>query len=249
MVSTSNQSLRSPHQSALLRTLVVLVILAIAVFRIAPHYMTGEWAWAIPPQLNHIQHLKTLQQQGIALPGWRTLNQEVVEIGGHQWSVQSIVTAETDVITPQNTVWLLLRPQVWHRDLPQVDWMDITGIQQWMADSRRILSFTVPSRLPDGAPDPAHPISVKAQFFRGWNTQRTYAVLQWYAWSTGGDAAPSRWFWVDQWSQWHNRQRTPWVAVSMLIPIKPLGDITTAQSLAETLGSLIQTTLLTHTLP
>ncbi|GAB4227279.1 MAG: hypothetical protein Kow00121_55910 [Elainellaceae cyanobacterium] len=243
----------APSRSPLYRPLVVLLILAIAVFNVIPDYLTGDWAWTQVPELRNIQQLQTLQQQGITLPGWRTLKQDVVEIGGHPWSVQAIVPESTETVTAQNTIWLMLRPQTWHRDMPQVDWMDINGVQQWTADSQQALQFVVSpqastvksSQVPSRQ---IPPVQVEARFLRGWSLQRTYAVLQWYAWSSGGNAAPSRWFWVDQGSQWHDRRRTPWVAVSVLIPIKPLGDIETARSQAESLGQLIQSTLITQVL-
>jgi len=36
----------------------------------------------------------------------------------------------------------------------------------------------------------------------------------------------------------------PWVAISLWLPIEPLGDITPYQDLAKTLGEEIHTTLL-----
>jgi len=68
--------------------------------------------------------------------------------------------------------------------------------------------------------------------------------LQWYAWTTAGSPSIGRWFWVDQFSQWRDRQRMPWVAVSLLIPIQPLGEIEPVRSLATTLGQAVQSTLL-----
>jgi cyanoexosortase B-associated protein len=68
-------------------------------------------------------------------------------------------------------------------------------------------------------------------------------VLQWYAWSKGGHPAPSHWFWADQWTQLRDRQRLSWVAVSLQMPIKPLGEIASAQSELEALGKLVQSTL------
>ncbi|HEY9663536.1 MAG TPA: cyanoexosortase B system-associated protein, partial [Allocoleopsis sp.] len=88
------------------------------------------------------------------------------------------------------------------------------------------------------------PISVSARFFRGWNQEHTYAVVQWYAWSNGGSPAPMDWFWVDQQSQWRDHQHTPWVAVSLLLPLPPLGDLETVQAQAISLGQVVQTTLM-----
>ena len=238
MTSFSDTSYRSP----VYKWLAVLFVLAIATFGTLPNYFGGQWNWEKVPELSQIEQLQTLQQQGLTLPGWRTLEQNVTEIGGHSWSVQAIVPETAETATAQNTVLLMLRPQTWHRDMPQVDWIDINGVRQWIADSQQSLQFTVPSSALNSAP--TRQISVKARFLRGWSPQRTYAVLQWYAWSEGGSPAPGRWFLVDQWSQWHDRRHTSWVAVSLLIPIQPLGDIETARPQAEALGQLVQSALM-----
>lgn len=233
---------------------LVLFVLAIAVFIALPSYFTGHWSWQSVPELNHLKQLQALQKQGVVLPGWQTLTQKQIELGGHKWSIQAIVptspppsSAETNPLaspvpsstieqTPESAVWILLRPQIWHRDMPQVDWMDINGVQAWKADSLRSLQFAIAAG--------AKPITVSARFFRGWNQEHTYAVVQWYAWSTGGSPAPMDWFWVDQQSQWRDRQHTPWIAVSLLLPIPPLGDIETVRSQAISLGQTVQTTLM-----
>ncbi len=237
---------------------LVLFVLAIAVFMTLPSYFAGHWAWQRVPELNHLKQLQALQKQGIVLPGWQTLMQQQRELGGHKWSIQAIVpdsspihpldtdtpptldpttdpTTKTEQ-TPDQAIWLMLRPQIWHRDMPEVDWMDINGVQAWTADSLQSLTFQVETA--------ANPITVSAQFFRGWNQEHTYAVMQWYAWSTGGSPAPMDWFWVDQQSQWRDRQHTPWVAVSLLLPISPLSEIEPVRSQAISLAHLVQSTLM-----
>lgn len=248
-----------PSQRSLrYKWLLVLFVLAIAAISTLPNYITDSWTWANLPNLENTQSLKTLQQQGLPLVNWQILEQQTVEIGGHKWSYQSMAPAElslselsstapfsttTDAIDLPQSVVLLLRPQTWHRDLPQVDWIDINGTQGWTEDSQRRLRFTVSS-----ADSQQKPVQITARFFRGWNQARTYAVLQWYAWPQGGSSAPSHWFWVDQWSQWHDRQRTPWIAVSLFFPIKPLGDIEAARTQATALGKLVQSTLMQNSL-
>jgi cyanoexosortase B-associated protein len=241
-----------PRQSPLLKTLVVLFILAIAVFIALPNYFNGRWAWEHPPQVVTLAQLKQLQQEGLSLPGWRTLDHQVSEIGGHKWSIQAILPETVNEPTATNPpTLLLLRPQTDVRDQPQVDWMDVngwmntSGVQRWTVDSRRRLRFTVERLDADASHnDLAKILQIQARFFRGWNQQQTYAVLQWYAWSDGGDPSPSRWFWADQLAQLRDRQKMPWVAVSALIPIKPLGNIESVQPLAESLGQAIQSTLI-----
>jgi cyanoexosortase B-associated protein len=260
MTAFPQPSRRSPF----LNSLIAIFLLAIAAVSVLPNYGTQQWSWRTPPDVPYLSQIKALQTQGLTLPGWQTLRQEKVEIGGHKWSIQEIRALPTPnsplQSLPQppleNPIIVMLRPQTWHRDQPQVDWMDINGVQQWTADSQRSLQFVVnasdlsdlvaESELPGSSHSSAQSVSINARFLRGWNQRQTYAVVQWYAWSTGGSAAPSRWFWVDQLSQWRDRHRMPWVAVSVLIPIKPLGDIDTAESLAKSLGQTIQSALMIH---
>lgn len=225
----------------LIKFLIVLFVLAIALAGAVPGYFYNSWAWQKTPSISNVKQLKTVQKSGLSLPGWRTIEQKTVEIGGHKWSAQAILpetaATETEIETPQVT-WLLLRPQTWEKDMPQIDWTDINGVQQWRTDSHKRLQFAVtPNQQPKDT------VQVKARFFRGWTQKRTDAVLQWYAWADGGDSAPSHWFWADQLTQLQHRQRLAWVAVSIQIPIKPLGEIDTAQADAEALGQLVQSTL------
>jgi cyanoexosortase B-associated protein len=237
MLSIPQTSPRSP----LIKLLVVLFILAIATVSAVPNYFNGNWSWRRVSVLENVQQLKAIQKSGLALPGWKNLEQGKLEIGGHKWSIQAIVPeAQAKAATIQDATILMLRPQTWQRDLPQVDWVDINGAQRWTADSLQSLKFVAPGK--------DKPSQVEARFLRGWHEKKTYAVVQWYAWKEGGSAAPSQWFWTDQFSQLRDRRRTAWVAVSILIPIAPLGDIQAAQTQAETLGKLVQSTLATQAL-
>lgn len=197
-----------------------------------PGYVTGYWPWAQPPRVTHIKQIKSLREKGLTLPNWQNLNHQVQQIGGHKWSIQEL---QGDA---QTQVTLLLLPQSDHTDQPEVEWMDINGFKEWETDSERDLPFKVDAK---GQQAPAN---VEARFFRAWTQQQTFAVLQWYAWPKGGSPAPSRWFWADQIAQ-GQRHRMPWVAVSLLIPIEPLGDIETVRAVALSLGQTIQSTLMT----
>jgi cyanoexosortase B-associated protein len=227
--------------------LIVVFILAIAAVSIIPNYITQQWPWNNSPDVPNLEQLKKLQREGLELPGWTVLEQQTQEIGGHKWSVQAIKPIDIPFQPPSDApIWLMLRPQTWHQDQPQVDWMDINGVKRWNADSQRHLDFT--TSTPDARNSTESSVGIQARFFRGWNYDHTYAVLQWYAWSTGGHPSPGRWFWADQLSQWRDRHRMPWVAVSLLVPIKPLGDIDSARSLIESLGQTVQTALMANVL-
>lgn len=236
MISSPQVSSQPP----LRKLLIVLFILAIATSITFPNYFTGNWTWRRVPHLERVKELKAIQTTGLALPGWHTLEQGRLEIGGHKWSVQAIVPkAEAKTATLQNATLLMLRPQTWQRDMPQVDWVDINGAQRWTADSTQSLTFAVPNAISNTG----QPMEIETRFLRGWHEKQTYAVLQWYAWKTGGSSAPGSWFWTDQFSQLRDRHRTAWVAVSILMPIQPLSDINIHKSQAETLGKLVQSTI------
>jgi len=238
---------QSSRRSNLLKLLIVVFLLAIAVFNVAPNYVTGRWSWNVTPKVPYLSQLRELKTQGLVVPGWKTASQGVVDISGHEWLAQTITpdTPETQAEF-QTSVLLLLRPQTWHRDLPQVDWMDINGAQRWTVDSFRHLEFATPMPNPKEEGEASRSATIYARFLRGWTKEQTFAVLQWYAWLDGGSDSPTAWFWSDQQSQWRDRRKMPWVAVSILMPMKPLGDINTVQPLAESLGQTIQSALMTH---
>ena len=110
---------------------------------------------------------------------------------------------------------LLLLPQPWHSNQPQLEWLDVSGAQHWRIESRRRLKV---------APSPgAGPVN--ARFFRAWGDRQSVAVVQWYAMPSGGHPSPGHWFWANQWSQLTRRALTPWVAVSLVLPMEPLGAL------------------------
>ncbi|MEM7769895.1 MAG: cyanoexosortase B system-associated protein [Cyanobacteria bacterium P01_E01_bin.6] len=247
----------SSHRSWLYRVLMAIFVLAIAAAVALPNYITGNWKWATPPKVPHQSQLREVKDTGLSLSPWQTIEHYAGKISGYAWSIQTVAPNETIApmdeaisIQAQNPAVVLLRPQTWYRDMPQVEWMDINGVQKWKTDQKTTLTFTVSpdansgdnSRTPEPTGD--RPIQVNTRFFRGWNRQQTYAVMQWYAWPTGGSSSASRWFWVDQLTQLRDHHRMPWVAVSVLVPIKPLGDIQSARSTAEALAQQVQATLI-----
>ncbi|MBD0335923.1 MAG: cyanoexosortase B system-associated protein [Cyanobacteria bacterium Co-bin13] len=219
-----------------LKILLVVSLAAIAAFA-APNLLSGG-AWMQPPQVAQIQALRVLRQEGLELPGWTSKGHHAVPINRNDWLLSEYVAQSNPAQTPSvQQMAVLLRPQPDHSNQPALEWVDLAGAQEWTSDSHRTVRFTVES--PQG-----QPVVVKARFSRGWNQQQTFAVLQWYAWPTGGNFSPNRWFWADQGAQWRSGRRMPWVAVSLLLPIDPLGDIQPYEPFALAVGQQIQATLL-----
>lgn len=217
------------------KVVVLLLLLVLLGIGAVPGYLTGRWSWVSPLPVTSLDRIKQLRQTGLTLPGWETLEQQQQTIGGRKWSAQ-VIKQEGK----QTQAILLLLPQNGPRDQPQVEWTDINGARRWKTDQNRSAHFTV--KPPPGLKSTA-PAKVEAQFFRGWNNQQTFAVLQWYAWSRGGHPAPSRWFWLDQLAQWRYT-RVPWVAVSILILTEPLSQVETSWSIAQSLGQTVQAALM-----
>lgn len=209
---------------------LVVVLTALAGMAILPAYLSGQWPWANSPQVAQIDQLRALQKEGLALPGWQQTTVEPVPINRQTWTL-----AEYRADSPEAQSALvqqfavLLHPQPWHSNQPQLEWIDLAGAQKWRIESRRRLRVTSPQIGP-----------VEARFFRAWGDRQSFAIVQWYALPSGGHPSPSHWFWANQWSQLTQRQLTPWVAVSLLLPMEPLATMDAYQSLAENLTGLIQ---------
>ncbi|MBE9064875.1 cyanoexosortase B system-associated protein [cf. Phormidesmis sp. LEGE 11477] len=240
MSSSSLPDSSSPNKSAQNKSaqksaIVPLVICALLALFVAvsalPRY-ASSWPWTTPPKVANQTALQSLRDQGLTLPEWTTEEQLRRKISGADWSIQQL--SHSNATADPSTVVLLLRPQIWEKDQPEVEWVDIKGSQQWKTDSYQTLSFSAPTD---------QSAEIKPDFFRAWNQTQTYAVLQWYAWPSGGSASVAKWFWADQQMQWRYYQRLPWVAVSLWLPIEPLSDITPYQTLAQNLGEKIQTNL------
>ena len=227
--------------------LVVAILALFVAVGALPRYI-GEWPWANDPTVPNKSALIAVKAQGLPILGWQTQEQTTTKLGGQTWSIQQL-TAEPETrraIAPESPddIFLLLRPQVWYADQPEVEWVDIQGSQQWKTDNRQKLSFSASRSASDAASNNAQTVPVSSDFFRAWNQNQTYAVLQWYAWPTGGSPSPARWFWTDQIAQWQRNQRTPWVAVSLWLPIEPFSDISLHRAMAASLGEIVQKTLL-----
>jgi cyanoexosortase B-associated protein len=236
MTPETIEQLRPPKTRARSRfarlAAIFLLVLLVAIAAV-PSYFQGQWSWAKPIPVQNLKSLRNLSKTGLSLPGWKTSEQIQATIGGHKWSAQRIAAENTT--NPDNSAILLLRAQNSSKIQPEVDWVDVRGINRWKTDSYGTLNFAVDT--------PTGNIPVQTRFLRAWSENQTYAVAQWYAWPTGGHPKPSRWFIADQWAQLRG-QRQPWIAVNLQIRIEPLGDITTVQSEMESLAKLVHATLI-----
>ena len=127
--------------------LVVLLTLFVAVSAL-PQYF-GGWSWDTPLKLPAASRtaLQAVPDQGISLAGWVSDEQTQTKIGGDTWSVQKLSVAAAAKGSKLAPVFLLLRPQTYGADQPEVEWLDVKGSQRWETDSSRALSFEVPSKV------------------------------------------------------------------------------------------------------
>lgn len=217
------------------KILIVIVMTALLIGAALPGYINQNWSWIDMPQLKTLPQLQTIRKEGLALSGWQTVNIDPIQIGNKQWLKQEVKRDEQTAI-------VLLLTQNYYKDQPQVEWMDLTGFLGLKTDEEQRDRFSVKS-----ASEELDPVEVEVKFFKAWTASQTYAVAQWYAWPNGGHPAPSHWFWVDRWAQL-SRNRAPWVAVCLLIPIKPLGNIQDVWPVATALGESVQASLMAEAL-
>ncbi|HIK08226.1 MAG TPA: cyanoexosortase B system-associated protein [Trichormus sp. M33_DOE_039] len=213
---------------------VMSMLLLLLVIGAVPGYITGKWQWKQPPPVTNLSILKQIRSKGLTLPGWKTLEQVEQQIGEHKWSLQVIQQEST-----QKKSILLLLPQNGPKDQPEIEWTDISGWGKfrwgkWDIAQERSAHLVVKQSQ----------TKVEANFFRVSTNQDTFAVLQWYALPNGGYSTPFRWFLADQFAQWQ-KQRQPWVAVSILVPMEPLGQVETTWPLVQSIGETVQSTLMT----
>ncbi|TVP57666.1 MAG: cyanoexosortase B system-associated protein [Nodularia sp. (in: Bacteria)] len=227
-------------QKQLAHVAVLFLLLLLLVIGGVPGYMTGSWQWKQPPPVPNLTALREIRKTGITLPNWQTVEQAEQFVGTSRWSLQVLKQEGT-----QNQAILLLHPQNGPRDQPEVEWTDInswgkTRWQRWDIAQYRSAEFTVNRPPKSGLNTQA---KVKARFFRVSTQQETFAVLQWYATPNGGHPSPLRWFIADQLAQWQ-KNRVPWVSVSIMIPMEPFGQVETTWALAQSIGETVQTTLM-----
>jgi cyanoexosortase B-associated protein len=214
----------SPNYLLLLGLLLILILGGIL-----PNLISGQWHWMDKPRIGNIQKMNTLQKSGIELSNLKTIDQRQAQIGEGKWSVQMVENYAGKRIT------VLLKPQVYYKDQPEVEWSDINSIGRWNTGERTELK--IPAQSGGQA---------TARFYRAWK-QNTFAVVQWYAWLGGGHYDPSVWYWFDQEAQL-KRQRVPWIAVSLHIPLEPTKELKTLTPYALELATQVQNQLETTVL-
>ena len=221
------------------RVAVVIVMAALVAIAALPDYFNGNWPWTQPLDVAGLNRLKAIEEDGFELPGWSAAAQEQVPIGGEDWLLNEFRPANPEAMAQPSppVVMVLTHVQSWHRDQPEVEWIDLGGSLSLQTESRTVLRF-------EAADQNGRAIPVTAQFLRSRNEQQTFAVLQWYAWANGGHFSPNRWFFADQFTQWRDRLRMPWLAVSVLMPIEPLDEIQSYEAFALDIGQAIQSALL-----
>ncbi|BAY29871.1 hypothetical protein NIES2107_17150 [Nostoc carneum NIES-2107] len=234
MISLS-KFLKESQWTQLVVLLLLLLLFAIGSF---PGYLTGKWQWQQLAPVIKLKELKQIRNSGLTIPGWQNVEQTQQEVGEHKWSLQLIKKpdSETQAI-------VLLLPQNGPMDKPEVEWTEVNGWGRsrwgkWDVAQYRSAQLTV--KQPSAT-------KVEARFFRASTPQATFGVLQWYALPNGGNPSPLNWFLADQLAQWR-KQRVPWVAVSILIPMEPLGQVEKIWPLAESIGETVQTALMTRLL-
>lgn len=214
----------APNAKPWLRSLVVALLAAIIAVVALPQYVSSQWPWQSPPGVPQIQAIRALKETGVSIDGWSKDFQQKITMGGSQWSVQQLT--HTDGPAPTQMV-LFLKPQGQADDQPEVEWIDLKGAQKWQTSDHQRISLE----------------TLSINTFRAWTSDQTFAIAQWYALPQGGHPEPHHWFWRDQIYQWSRGERLPWVAVSLLVPMPPLGDVSLFYADLERLSQLVQTSL------
>ncbi len=110
--------------------------------------------------------------------------------------------------------------------------VSLEDYRDWQTKSQGKLTFVTESGK-----------SVTAMLNRGWSPSQTVAILNWYAWDSGGHFSPESWFWQDLKAQFKN-DRTGWLAVSLRIPISATTEVESIEAEAKIIAQEIQTHLM-----
>ena len=211
----------------LVSQIVILCLLGLAIAFVAiTSYVNKQWSWSELPEIPEIAQMRKVPETKLNFAGWTTVTQKEMEINNYPWSFQLIEKQGEDAVL------VALKAQKYFKDQPEVEWTDLKGLERWQSDYLTTLKF--PSTI-----KPNH--SITARWFQAWN-DKTYAVVQWYAWPGGGHHTVPQWFLVDQKAQLRD-ERVPWVAVSIKIPMEALGSLKDMEPMAKSLGQEVQKTL------
>lgn len=227
---------RSVVQWGLIAMLAMLVAIATL-----PSYFSGQWPWSSQLPVPHIEEVRALLKTPLVVPGWESTFHQEVRIGRNRWSLAEYRRQGTTE-EEGNSFALLLRPQMGADQQPEVEWVDLRGAQSWQVGGRHTVRWSTTADATEGPPN-----KVTTQYLRAIDERRTLAVMQWYAWPRGGHFAPGKWFWADQAQQWRQRERMPWVGVSILLPIEPVGDIRTHTETMTAIAQAVQQGLMSST--
>lgn len=224
-----------PKQRSVVQWGLIAALTMVIAIATLPSYITGQWPWSAELPVPHLEEVRGLLESPLLIDGWESTYHQEVNIGGDRWSLAEYRQPGAGEDTA--TFGLLLRPQRAGDQQPEVEWVDLRGAQGWQVDDRQTVRFTSATA--------AGNTTVTTRYFRGIDERNTFAVMQWYAWPEGGHFAPGKWFWADQATQWRQQERLPWVAVSILLPIEPVGDIRPQTETATAIAQAVQQGLMT----
>lgn len=228
-----------PKQRSIVQWGLIAGLAALVAIAAVPSYLSGQWPWSADLPVPHLEAVRSLIDTPLEIPGWAATYQQEVSIGRDRWSLAEYRRPGSPEAKEESFV-LLLRPQMGSDQQPEVEWVDLRGAQSWQVADRHTVRFTA-------TVDGRSPVPVTTRYFRGVDERNTFAVMQWYAWPSRGHFAPGKWFWADQAQQWQQRQHMPWVAVSVLLPIEPVGNIRPHTATITAIAQSVQQGLLTST--
>jgi cyanoexosortase B-associated protein len=205
--------------------IILIALILMLVTSAVPQAIGQRWSWRKPPEVAQLRELRTLRKQGIAIGNWQTAEGKEIQLGDRNWYWQTLKQKKT-------TAAVLFMPQTDSKQQPQVEWTDIQGIQRWQSDSEQTLKIQA-----EALKQP-----FETRFFRALTPDRTFAVVQWYAQSNGGSPSPAQWYFNDRQAQWQ-RQRIPWVAVNVQLPMEPRDDLKKYEAQATQLAAAVQLSL------
>ena len=110
-----------PKQSQI----IIVILMTVLLIGVAlPGYISQKLVWRDMPQLKTLPQLQTIRKEGLTLSGWQTVNIQSIKIGNQEWLKQEVKRDKKNAI-------VLLFPQNYYKDQPQVEWMDLNGFLGW----------------------------------------------------------------------------------------------------------------------